>query len=76
MVLKLTLDKALKDLGIRADVVTSDIGTAKTQPADVIVTSAELARLLSDRGIPVISIKNYVDKEEMKTKLSEALGLR
>lgn len=69
MVLKLTLGKVLKQLGLNADVEVTDIGSAHSQPADLIVTSAELAERLAGTHIPVIVIKNYVDQKEMKDKL-------
>lgn len=73
MVLKLTLGKVLKQLSLKADVEVSDIGSAHSQQADLIVTSAELAERLTGTHIPVIVIKNYVDQKEMKDKLLAVL---
>lgn len=69
MVLKLTLGKVLAELGLKADIEVTDISSAKSQPADLIVTSAEFEKRLSDSRVPIIAIKNYVDKNEMKEKL-------
>lgn len=69
MVLRMTIESVLKELGVQAVVSTSDIGSATSETADLIVTSAEFATLLANKGIPIISIKNYVDKQEMKEKL-------
>lgn len=73
MVLKLTLGKVLKQLGLSADVEVSDIGTAHSERADLIVTSAEFGERLADMRIPVVVIKNYVDQKEMKDKLLAVL---
>lgn len=73
MVLKLTLGKVLKQVGLSADVEVTDIGSAHSQQADLIVTSAELAERLAGTHIPVIVIKNYVDQKEMKDKLLAVL---
>jgi ascorbate PTS system EIIB component len=73
MVLKLTLGKVLKQLGLTADVEVSDISSAQSQQADLIVTSAELAERLAGTHIPVIVIKNYVDQKEMKEKFVAVL---
>lgn len=69
MILKFTMEAVLKELGIKADIVLSDIGTAKSEAADLIVTSHEFGSLLRDRKIPIVEMKNYVDRNEMKAKL-------
>jgi ascorbate PTS system EIIB component len=69
MVLRMTIESVLRELGVTATVATADIGTAKAETADVIVTSSEFATMLEDKKIPVIAIRNYVDKNEMKEKL-------
>ncbi|WP_419880373.1 PTS sugar transporter subunit IIB [Peribacillus sp. B-H-3] len=73
MVLRMTIESVLRELGINATVATSDIGTAKSEPADIIVTSSEFSNLLADKHVPIIEIKNYVDKQEMKEKLMKVL---
>lgn len=74
MVLRMTVEAVLKQLGVKATVATADIGTAKSENADIIVTSEEFAKILQNKGIPIITIKNYVDKTEMKEKLSNVLS--
>ncbi|HET7626928.1 MAG TPA: PTS sugar transporter subunit IIB [Bacillales bacterium] len=69
MVLRMTIEKALQAMGKTATVSTSDIGSAKSEAADVIVTSEEFSDLLSDRGIPIVTVKNYVDQGEIEAKL-------
>jgi PTS system ascorbate-specific IIB component len=74
LVLRMTIESVLRELGVKADVVTSDIGTAKSESADLIVTSAEFSQLLKHKGVPILEIINYVDKQEMKQKLMEVLS--
>jgi ascorbate PTS system EIIB component len=69
----MTMERVLKDLGIKADIVIADIGTAKSESADLIVTSHEFGNLLRGRNIPMVEMKNYVDREEMKAKLMPLL---
>lgn len=69
MVLRMTIEAVLKEEGITASVTTSDISSAKTESADVIVTSSEFKELLVDTNIPLVTVKNYVDRNEMKEKL-------
>ncbi|MDP4084281.1 MAG: PTS sugar transporter subunit IIB [Bacillota bacterium] len=73
MVLRMTIEGVLKESGIDASVATSDIGSAKTESADVIVTSAEFSDLLAGMNIPIVTVKNYVDRNEMKVKLIPVL---
>jgi Phosphotransferase system, galactitol-specific IIB component len=73
MVLRMTIESVLKEAKIKAKVATSDISSAKGETADVIVTSAEFAKLLTHKNIPIVVIKNYVDKKEMKDKLIPVL---
>ncbi len=74
MILKMTMEHVLKDLGIKADIVIADIGTAKSESADLIVTSHEFGNLLRGRNIPIVEMKNYVDRNEMKAKLTALLN--
>lgn len=74
MVLRMTIEAVLREAGISASVSTSDISSAKAEPADVIVTSAEFSELLSGMNIPIVTVKNYVDKNEMKQKLIPILS--
>jgi ascorbate PTS system EIIB component len=73
MVLRMTIEAVLKAENIKATVVVSDIGTAKAEAADVIVTSAEFAKLLTTSRVPIVVVKNYVDRKEMKEKLLPVL---
>lgn len=67
MVLKMTLQKAVKALGIDAEVENTDISSAKGMNVDVIFTSNELSgELESAVTVPVYSIKKYMDLEEVQ----------
>lgn len=70
MVLKMTLQKAVKALGIDAEVENTDISSAKGMNVDVIFTSNELSgELESAVTVPVYSIKKYMDLEEVQGAL-------
>ncbi|WP_018963156.1 PTS sugar transporter subunit IIB [Coprothermobacter platensis] len=73
VVLKMTIDKVLKELGVKAAVNVSDVSSAKSQKADIVVTSPEFASSFKNADVKLVLIKNYVDVNEMKQKLSEAL---
>ncbi|MDO1605865.1 PTS sugar transporter subunit IIB [Lactobacillus sp. YT155] len=75
MVLKMSLDKVVKELGIDATVENTDISTAKATDADVYFTSHELLpELQESTKNPVYPIKKYMDTAEVKEKLNEYLS--
>mgnify|MGYP000894425273 CR=1 FL=1 len=75
MVLKMSIEKALRELGIEAEVENTDISTAKASSADVYFTSYELLPDLEAAGKkPVYPIKKYMDVAEIKEQLNHFLG--
>jgi len=68
-------EKALKELGLTADLEVADIGTARAiaPSADLILTSQELAEQLGTVKPKVVTISNFIDLREMVTKLKAAL---
>ncbi|MGF2143500.1 PTS system ascorbate-specific IIB component [Vagococcus fluvialis] len=77
MVLKMTIDKVAKEMGIQANVENTDLSTAKATQADVYFTSQELLNDLSSSvKNPVYPVKKYMDKEEVKMQLEKFLEER
>ena len=73
MMLKMTLEKVLKEKGIKADVQTADFSSAGSESADLIFTNEEFGRQLAGGAVPVVAIKNIVDVNEVREKLESAL---
>lgn len=75
LLLRMQAEKALKKLGVQADLEVADIGTARAvaATADLIITSEELAQQLGKVKPRVVTITNFVNLDEMVTKLGEAL---
>lgn len=73
LILRMQIESVLKEAGIEAQVEVADITTARGPGADLIVTSPELAPRLGSVSVPVVPIKNFVDKQEMRTKLLAVL---
>lgn len=75
LVLKMQAEKALGKLGRDADVEIVDISSVRAQleGADLVITSVELASQLGEVAIPVVSVSNFIDADEMTRKLSETL---
>lgn len=69
MILKMKVEEVLKENQIEAEVFTTDVGSATSTPADIIFTSQELEKGIKDKvEIPVIGIKNFVNKKEIEEK--------
>ena len=75
LLLRMQAEKALKELGIDADLEVADIGTARAlaSSADLILTSEELAAQLGQVKPRIVTISNFIDLREMVTKLRAAM---
>lgn len=75
LLLRMQAEKALKELGIDADLEVADIGTARAlaSTADLILTSEELAAQLGQVKPKIVTIDNFIDLREMVTKLRAAM---
>lgn len=71
MVLKIYIEKALRQLNIKASVEQSDATSAGSLNADFIVTSQNFSDLFDTSK--VIVIKNYLDIGEYINKLEKAI---
>lgn len=75
LLLRMQAEKALKQLGLDADLEVADMGTARAlaSTADIILTSNELAEQLGPVKPKVVTISNFIDLDEMVTKLRAAI---
>lgn len=77
MVLKMSIDKVVKELGLKDTVENTDLSTAKATPADVYFTSQELlSELKSSVKAPVYPIKKYMDVAEIRSQMEKYLNER
>jgi PTS system ascorbate-specific IIB component len=76
LLLRMQAEKALRELGVRADLEVADIGTARAlaPSADLILTSEELAQQLGGVKPRIVTIKNFIDLPEMVEKLRSAIA--
>ncbi len=76
LLLRMQAEKALRELGVKADLEVADIGTARAlaPTADVIITSEELAQQLGAVKPRVVTISNFIDLREMVAKLEPVVG--
>lgn len=69
MILKMKIDDVLKANGMTADVFTTDLNSVGSVECDIVFTSEELEGSIKNSvNVPVIAIKNFIDKNEIESK--------
>ncbi|WP_186314576.1 PTS sugar transporter subunit IIB [Corynebacterium glyciniphilum] len=63
----------LEDENITAKVQPIDLGSFKSQPSDIVVTTTAMAGQVEGTRASVVAIDNLVDKDEIKTKVLAAV---
>lgn len=72
LILKMTVDSAMVQLGVKCDIEHWDMGTVKGKPCDFIVTTESFKKNFSEQD-NVVYVKNIVDVGEVKQRLMEYL---
>lgn len=72
LILKMTMEKAMKKLGKQCVIEHWDAGTIGSQQADVIVAAEDFREKLSDRQ-NVVFVQNIINTEEVTEKMREYL---
>lgn len=73
LMLKMFIQDLLKELGVKADVDVSDLGSVKGSPADFIVAPSDMKNHLNGLAVPVVFIDNLIDKKEIRSKVEPIL---
>jgi PTS system ascorbate-specific IIB component len=74
VLLKMNAEKVLTQLGIEATVQATDMKTAReSQDAELILTTPDLAQLMTGLSAEIITIDHFFDLEELTRKLSASL---
>lgn len=69
MVLKMKIEDLMKQHQIPAEVCTTDVSTAASEPCDIIFTSKEIGRQIAGRvKVPMIEIQNFLNVKELEEK--------
>ncbi|MCF0149733.1 MAG: PTS sugar transporter subunit IIB [Clostridium sp.] len=75
MILKMSIEKVLKEMGVDAEVDNTDINDARGAACDVIFTSPELQQELKGTvSVPVYPVKKYMDLAEVKEVVQKYLN--
>jgi PTS system ascorbate-specific IIB component len=76
LVLKMTLDNVITEMGINALLETTSVteATGALLNCDIIVTTEELAKLIdAPTGKPLVTVKNLLNVEEVGKKIYDAV---
>ena len=74
VLLKMNAEKVLKQLGIQATVEATDMKTAReSSDAQLILTTPDLAQLMTGLTPEIITIEHFFDLEELTRKLTASL---
>lgn len=73
LMLRMTAEEALRDLGVAAKVEAADVSSARGMQADVILGQGMHTEDFAAAAPVVISVTNFMDKEALKEQLREGL---
>lgn len=73
LILRMTAEKALGELGVRARVEATDVSSAKSMHPDVIIGQGMHTEEFEGRAPVVVTVSNFMDSEGLKEKLAGPL---
>ncbi len=74
MILRMSIEKVLKELDIKADVENQDVNSARGIPCDAIFTSIEIGREIAGTvSAKVYTVKKYMDLVEVRVAVNKML---
>jgi PTS system ascorbate-specific IIB component len=73
VLLKINVEQVAADMDLDVNVTTSDAGSAKgtANQSDLVLTSPQLAAELEGVDVPVETIENFMDQQEVKDVLEK-----
>ncbi|MBI9001229.1 PTS sugar transporter subunit IIB [Corynebacterium sp. CCM 9185] len=74
MMLASQIRTLLKGENIEAQVQAIDLGSFKSQPSDIVVTTSGMASNVQGTKSIVVLIDNLIDKNEVRTKVLDAIN--
>lgn len=73
LILRMTAEEALRKLGVAAKVEATDLSSARSMQADVLLAQGMHAEELEGLAPVVIPVSNFMDSDALSTQLAEAL---
>lgn len=73
LILRMSAEDAFKQLGVRAKVEATDVSSAKSMQADIILGQGMHTDEFAGRAPVVVTVSNFMDVAGIKEKLAKAL---
>lgn len=73
LMLRMTAEKALAELGVKARVEATDVSSARSMPADVILGQGMHTEEFAGAAPVVVTISNFMDSDALKAQLEGPL---
>jgi PTS system ascorbate-specific IIB component len=73
LILRMTAENVLEQLGVHAHVTATDVSSALGMHPDVVIGQSMHTSEFEGRAPVVVTIDNFISKDEMRTKLATAL---
>jgi PTS system ascorbate-specific IIB component len=73
LILRMTAESVFEQLGLQAHVTATDVSSALGMHPDIVIGQAMHTSEFEGRAPIVVAVDNFVNKEEMRTKLLAAL---
>jgi PTS system ascorbate-specific IIB component len=73
LILRMTAETALQRMGLRADVTSTDVSTARSTTADVLVGQSMHMDELQGLAPVVVTIDDFIDDKALEERLRPAL---
>ena len=73
LIMRMTAEEVLEELGLRAHVQAMDVSSARGMNADMLIGQAMHTEEFIGRGPVVVTVENFIDKNEMTAKILAGL---
>lgn len=73
LIMKMTVDSAMNNLGIKCDIKHWDMGTVDTESCDIVVTTKEFKKNFENKE-NIVFLENMISVDEATTKLKKYLS--
>jgi len=71
LIVEMNVKKILKEMGVEAEVSHTDLATSKSEQADIYLGSKEIVENLEDGKRTVVTLKNILDQNEIRSELEK-----
>ena len=73
LILRMSVEKALQNLHIDANVTALDFGGLSSVKPDLVVTTPEVAKSMDGDLFKIVTITNFTDVNTIQTKIAEVI---